>query len=169
MNLQCPQNERSCKDPRLYLYERGTTLTNSYRQKRAQQPPFPSGICDATFDRAEEYVTSLLHDGGAYPVALSCDDTALLGAYRVMLDNTTDSWFLVGAVGNPIPIDGPEEVTRLMEEGNLEKACKVSFYYFCPHLFMHNMISLPRQTASIILPSDWNTRYRSSVPRCFGN
>jgi hypothetical protein len=68
-----------------------------------QQPQFPSGICDATFDRAEEYVTSLLHDGGAYPVALSCDDTALLGAYRVMLDNTTDSWFLVGAVGNPIP------------------------------------------------------------------
>lgn len=80
-------------------------------------------ICDQTFVRAQNHLDSLNYNG---PLALSCDDTKLLGSLRLYYDNEKESHFLVGGVDGPIAVPDPDIVKDLMADPSITKATKVS-------------------------------------------
>ena len=64
----------------------------------------------------------LEYDG---PVALSCDDTKLLAAFRPYYDWELDGFYVIGHVGEPYQITDVEAFCEVTESGILEKATKV--------------------------------------------
>ena len=64
----------------------------------------------------------LEYDG---PVALSCDDTKLLAAFRPYYDRELDGFYVIGHVGEPYQITDVEAFREVTESGILEKATKV--------------------------------------------
>jgi hypothetical protein len=88
----------------------------------AQQPRFPIGICDRTFELAQDYVSKLNYSG---PLGLSCDDTKLFVAYRTYWDAQENTWFLVRATGEPVHVADVNELRGILDNGATQKATKV--------------------------------------------
>jgi hypothetical protein len=59
------------------------------------------------------------------PLGLSWDDTDMEKGLTVRQDSLGDAWLVLGALGDPIRITTPEEVDRLLQMANIEKADKV--------------------------------------------
>ncbi|KIJ53235.1 hypothetical protein M422DRAFT_127231, partial [Sphaerobolus stellatus SS14] len=79
----------------------GRRTERSFHAKAALEPCFLIGITEATFDRALDYIQKVNHDG---PLALNCDDTKLLPAYRMYYCKKRERWFLLGVVGEPLAV-----------------------------------------------------------------
>ncbi len=100
-------------------------LTSSSRQ-RAKLPPFPTDICDRTFENAKKYLADINYVDG--PVALSCDDTKLHASWRTYYDAQKDQHFLVGGTGPPIALANVDELRKILKDAEeKDKATKVSF------------------------------------------
>jgi hypothetical protein len=97
-------------------------IEHSRSRQVAQQPHFPLGICDHTFELAQDYVSKLNYSG---PLGLSCDDTKLFAAYRTYWDTQENTWFLVGATGNPMRMADVDELREILDNGATQKATKV--------------------------------------------
>jgi hypothetical protein len=92
------------------------------RINRARQPRFPIGIQDRTFDLVIDNLRKLEYNG---PLGLACDDTKLLPALRPYYDKTNEKHYILGSTGEPLAVADPEELTRMIERGEAEKASKV--------------------------------------------
>ncbi|KAF8589041.1 hypothetical protein K439DRAFT_1333738 [Ramaria rubella] len=97
-------------------------ITRSFQQCQAASPRFPLGITEQTFALAEKYITDLHY---TQFLALSCDDTKLLASLCMYHDKQQDTWFLVGATIEPIPVADPKALRQTLMDAHLQKATKV--------------------------------------------
>ncbi|KAI0669608.1 hypothetical protein C8Q78DRAFT_977184 [Trametes maxima] len=100
---------------------------------RAKLPPFPTEICDRTFEAAKKYIQDLGYGDG--PVALSCDDTKLHAAWRTYYDREKQQHFLVGGTGPPRAIADIDELRSMLKEATeTDKATKLRLWCLQPTL-----------------------------------
>ncbi|KAG7095522.1 hypothetical protein E1B28_006260 [Marasmius oreades] len=95
------------------------------QQLRSKEPSFPLDIEEETFVRAAHYLSVMAYNG---PVALSCDDTKLLPALRPYYDKPNDCYYVIGAVGKPLILGGPDEFRDIVKEGVIVKATKLRLW-----------------------------------------
>lgn len=88
-------------------------------------PKFPMGIIERTFDRAINFLKALGYNG---PVCISCDDTQLCSKLTPYYDGEHNKWFIIGAIGEPVEVDGKVEDIKeiIAAAGQRPKATKVS-------------------------------------------
>ncbi|OJT13578.1 hypothetical protein TRAPUB_9877, partial [Trametes pubescens] len=102
-------------------------------RQRAKLPPFPTDICDRTFEIAKKYIADIGCEGG--PVALSCDDTKLHAAWRTYYDAKQQCHFLVGGTGPPRAIADVDALKKILKEaGDKDKATKLRLWCLQPTL-----------------------------------
>ncbi len=77
---------------------------------------------------AEEYVNALNYTS---PLSLSCDDTKLFAALRMYYDGTSEQWFVVGGVGDPLAVANVDELRDIISQGKVQKATKVQWFVHC--------------------------------------
>jgi hypothetical protein len=94
------------------------------RLHRSQQPRFPVGIQERTFDLVVHRLQQVEYDG---PVALSCDDTKLLASFRPYYDADRGGYYLMGHVGEPFELPDPDAFRSVVNEESLQKATKVNY------------------------------------------
>ncbi|KAJ3002796.1 hypothetical protein NUW54_g5652 [Trametes sanguinea] len=82
------------------------------KREQARQPQFPLSVEECTFEMAEAYVKRLGYQG---PVSLSCDDTKLQPAFRVVYDRAKDTDFLIGGIDGPLEVANPDELRKLLD------------------------------------------------------
>lgn len=80
---------------------------------------------DHTFALAEEYVSALNYTG---PLALICDDMKLFAALRMYYDGTSEQWFVVGGVGEPLVVADVDQLRDIITQEKVEKATKVQWF-----------------------------------------
>ncbi|KAG6819326.1 hypothetical protein H0H93_012927 [Arthromyces matolae] len=95
------------------------------RIQRAKQPRFPLGIEPRTFELVAAALKQLDYNG---PVALGCDDTKLLAAFRPYFDTTKGAWFILGNVGKPYQLIDYEEFHSVVQSNKLEKGTKLRLF-----------------------------------------
>ncbi|KAG8724337.1 hypothetical protein FRC09_019931 [Ceratobasidium sp. 395] len=104
------------------------------RKRRSRAAKFPISICDKSFSRAVDFLSTIQYAG---PTALSCDDTQLFARLSPYFDAESSQWVILGTVGEPVKVDGAvediEELLSQVVEGQ-EKATKVSFLATATHL-----------------------------------
>ncbi|KAK7045865.1 Methionine--tRNA ligase, mitochondrial [Paramarasmius palmivorus] len=96
---------------------------------RAKEPRLPLTINERTFTRLAEHLELLSYSG---PVALACDDTKLLPAFRPYYDKDTDTFYILGNAGEPFQLLDPAKFKETVREAGLKKATKVSLHDYYP-------------------------------------
>ncbi|KIJ28235.1 hypothetical protein M422DRAFT_270465 [Sphaerobolus stellatus SS14] len=109
----------------IFRAQLGGRTQRSQHAKAALEPRFPIGITESTFDRALDYIQKVRYDG---PLALSCDDTKLLPAYRMYYCKKSEKWFLLGTVGEPLAVADPDELQKVLENSAPQKATKLRLW-----------------------------------------
>ncbi|KAF8132534.1 hypothetical protein EV363DRAFT_1163795 [Boletus edulis] len=99
--------------------------TRSIRAQHAKSTNFPIGIEEKTFNLVSEHLRTLGYSG---PVGLACDDTKLESSFDPYYDPSTGICYVVGNSGQPIQIANVEELTKVIEEGNIRKAEKLRLW-----------------------------------------
>ncbi|KAE9389837.1 hypothetical protein BT96DRAFT_785558, partial [Gymnopus androsaceus JB14] len=87
--------------PRVYQMLSGHLKVRSecsIQHKNSKAPCFPIGIQDSTFELVNEYCEKYNWPKG-YPLALAVDDTKLFATLAPIFDAQSQTWCLVGAVG----------------------------------------------------------------------
>ncbi|KAH7906400.1 hypothetical protein BJ138DRAFT_1016289 [Hygrophoropsis aurantiaca] len=102
--------------------------------KRSRTPRFPIGICERTFELAEEYTKKLHYNG---PLGLSCDDTKLHPAFRTYWDPIKKCHLLVGGVDEPMVVADPDELQAILRAARDKKATKI--HLWCLQIPLPNM------------------------------
>lgn len=92
------------------------------RIKQARMPQFPTTIDDRTFQLASEYVTSIGYNG---PVSVSCDDMKLHPGLKTYWDATKMCHFIVGTVGEPVPVINEHNIREQVADAKQDAASKV--------------------------------------------
>lgn len=88
----------------------------------SQQPSIPMTISERTFDLVQEHVKALEYPGF---LALSCDDSQLLPAWRLYYDAHEKGHFLVGGTDGPLSVPDPAQVRAIMNSTTSQKGKKV--------------------------------------------
>lgn len=107
------------------------------REIQSNEPRFPIGIVDRTFQMAVQYRDQHKYTG---PMHLSCDNTKLLEALTPYFDKETNAWIIVGGVGDPTQIPPIARIADIdafretIEQAKIEKATKVSFNTLAEHI-----------------------------------
>ncbi|THH16648.1 hypothetical protein EUX98_g9269 [Antrodiella citrinella] len=83
----------------------------SFSILRSKEPSMPLSICPRTFQLVKEHLDAIKYTG---PIALSSDDTKLLPAWRFQWSTEKQSWFLIGAIGEPIRVADPESARQVI-------------------------------------------------------
>ncbi|KAH7929600.1 hypothetical protein BV22DRAFT_1029216 [Leucogyrophana mollusca] len=102
----------------------GGRSIRSIQALRAKQPRFQPGICKTNVEQAAESLRRLEYAG---PLSLAWDDTDLEKALSVWQESKS-AWAILGAVKGPIPVTSIDEVDKVFEEAQLEKAEKLRIW-----------------------------------------
>ncbi|KAI0308619.1 hypothetical protein OF83DRAFT_1073220 [Amylostereum chailletii] len=90
---------------------------------RAQEPGFPVGIQDRTFERVVNLLQKLNYD---CPCSLACDDTKLTPSLHPYWDADRGCYVLLGSTISPPPIlPDPDQLTGALRRGEIEKATQL--------------------------------------------
>ncbi|KAJ7438890.1 hypothetical protein B0H11DRAFT_2356551 [Mycena galericulata] len=92
------------------------------RRQRSALPNLPLGIQDRTFTLVQERLKALKYNG---PVALSCDDTKLMPAFRPYYDHNEEAWFILGGTGEPRRLLDPAQFESIVKSAQIQKATKI--------------------------------------------
>ncbi|KAI0054688.1 hypothetical protein BV25DRAFT_1816702, partial [Artomyces pyxidatus] len=96
--------------------------SRTLEQRRRREILFPIGITERTFVVLKGRLDDLKYGG---PVGLACDDTKLLPSLRPHYDSERECYVLLGCVGKPMVLADPEELSRVIRQGKVEKAKKI--------------------------------------------
>ena len=77
-------------------------------------------ICRKTFELVVDHLTD--YTG---PIGLSCNNTKLFGSLRLYWDAEQKAHFLVGGVDGPCGVANLDQVKKVIEDANVQKATKV--------------------------------------------
>ncbi|KAJ3007533.1 hypothetical protein NUW54_g3516 [Trametes sanguinea] len=99
----------------------------NFRHRRTQNtaPKFPLTVCSYTFSNVLAYLKKLGYKG---PVALSCDDTKLLAAFRTYWDASQDCHMLIGGTDQPRAVANAEELQAALSDPEIKEATKIRLW-----------------------------------------
>ncbi|KAG9098220.1 hypothetical protein FS749_004343 [Ceratobasidium sp. UAMH 11750] len=101
-------------------------LPSSFHQIRSREPKFPLGIDTNYISTLTRSCMQQVQYTG--PVCLSCDDTKLLPSLQAYYDGSKQEWKLIGSTGDPVNIKNNDELIKVLQQNNFEKASKVRLW-----------------------------------------
>ncbi|KAJ3538768.1 hypothetical protein NM688_g6473 [Phlebia brevispora] len=97
----------------------------SFQMLESKATAFPMIIGDEMLDLVKARLNELNYTG---PVALACDDTKLVPAWRLWWCASEAAYYLIGAVSGPLRVSDPEALQKTIDDAHAVQATKVRVY-----------------------------------------